>query len=258
MTLIVSSIALSCGEIAVMQSINRLGAPTIIFLHDSLGCIDLWRDFPERLGDQTHANILVFDRQGYGRSCPFSYSKRDNSYMEQEADLLIELIDHFELHEVILFGHSDGGSIALIAAGKYPEKVKMVIAEGAHIFVEDITLKGINEAIDLYKNTDLNSRLKKYHGEKTDDMFWAWAKTWTEDQFSTWNIEHFLAPIKCPVLVVQGEADEYGSLKQVEGIVKGVGGYAETLIVERAKHSPHKESAEEVLKGAVSFIKEKL
>lgn len=247
---------LSLNEIAVKRIDNYPDRPTIIFLHDSLGCIELWRDFPEKLGELIQCNMLIYDRQGYGKSCPFSYSQRGIDYMETEADILIELLALWQIEKAILFGHSDGGSIALIAAAKYPEKITGIITEGAHIFIEDITIKGINEAAQLYKTTDLKTKLEKYHGNKTEDMFWAWADMWVKNEFKIWNIEHFLPAVKCPSLIIQGKDDEYGTLKQVERICTQTTGISTELIIQNAKHTPHKETPEITLEQSALFIKE--
>jgi pimeloyl-ACP methyl ester carboxylesterase len=243
------------NEIALKRIDKFPGRSTIIFLHDSLGCIKLWRDFPDKLGGLTKCNILVYDRQGYGKSCSFLYSKRDNYYMEQEADLLSELIEYWSIDKAILFGHSDGGSIALITAGKYPERILGIITEGAHIFVEDVTINGIKEAIQLYKTTDLKTKLEKYHSNKTDQMFWAWASTWTASEFKSWNIEKFLPEIQCRSLIIQGEQDEYGTLKQVEHISKKTKGKSIQLVIPNVKHSPHKELPKIILEKSSNFIK---
>ena len=174
--------------------------------------------------------------------------------MEQEADLLSELIKYWNINNVILFGHSDGGSIALITAGKYPQSISGIITEGAHIFVEDLTLNGIEEAIQLYKKTNLKFKLEKYHRNKTDEMFWAWASTWTTDEFKNWNIEDFLPKIKCRSLIIQGEEDEYGTLKQVENIVSQTNGQSTQLVIPNVKHTPHKEVPELILQKASEFI----
>lgn len=242
-------------EIAITRIINDPDKPTIIFLHDSLGCIQLWRDFPEKLGEITNCNVLVYDRQGYGLSHPFTYAKRNNNYLECEADILNALLGYWNIDKAILFGHSDGGSIALITAAKYPEKIAGIITEGAHIFVEDITVNGIKETIGLYRETDLKSKLEKYHGDKTDEMFWAWASTWTTNEFKSWNIEHFLPAVNCPALIMQGEDDEYGSLKQVEQIVAQVQN-AHYFIIPEVKHTPHKEAPDLVLQKSAPFIAE--
>ncbi|WP_091463769.1 alpha/beta fold hydrolase [Flavobacterium urocaniciphilum] len=245
---------LSLDKIAIKKIGNYSNKPTIIFLHDSLGCIELWRDFPQQLSDFAQCNVLVYDRQGYGKSSPFSYSKRDNYYVELEADILNELLNYWQIEKAILFGHSDGGSIALITAAKYPTKILGIITEGAHVFVEDITLKGINEAKVQFETTDLKTKLEKYHGEKTEAMFWAWASTWTTDEFKSWNIENFLPMIECNSLIIQGEEDEFGSLMQVESIVKNSRGNSEKLIIPNIKHNPHKETPELILEKSSEFI----
>ncbi|ESU22750.1 alpha/beta hydrolase fold protein [Flavobacterium enshiense DK69] len=249
-----TKIKFSPEEISINRIDNYPGRPTIIFLHDSLGCVELWRDFPEKLGTLTNCNVLVYDRQGYGKSCPFIYSKRDNDYMELEADILNELLSFWNIDKAILFGHSDGGSIALLTAAKYPEKISGIITEGAHVLVEEVTLNGIREAIDLYKTTDLKSKLEKYHGDNTEDMFWAWAGKWTSDEFRSWNIESFLPLIKCPSLIIQGEDDEYGTLEQVEKINSQVSGPSSKLIIPNIKHTPHKEAPDFVLDKSAEFI----
>jgi pimeloyl-ACP methyl ester carboxylesterase len=134
-------IAVNNSFLSIYQTNSCNGRPTIIFLHDSLGCIEVWRNFPDQLGEAANCNVLVYDRLGYGKSAPFTTSNRKNNYLELEADGLNTLLEQFNLENVILFGHSDGGSISLIAAAKFPSRIKDIITEGAHIFVEDITLK---------------------------------------------------------------------------------------------------------------------
>ncbi|MDQ3277553.1 MAG: alpha/beta hydrolase [Bacteroidota bacterium] len=228
--------------------------PTLVFLHDSLGSIALWRDFPKILGERTACNVVVYDRQGYGQSSPLKTAERGNDYLEIEANGLHQLLEKQQLKNVILFGHSDGGSIALIAAAKYPAHIAGIITEGAHIFVEEITLEGIREAVKLYKATNLKERLQKYHGEKTEAVFAAWTKTWLNEGFRTWNIENFLPQIQCPALIMQGEKDEYGSEAQVDGIVNHIAGKAKKLMIPSIGHTPHKEAREVVLAQAAAFI----
>ncbi|MFC5047474.1 alpha/beta fold hydrolase [Aquimarina hainanensis] len=229
-------------------------SPTIVFLHDSLGCIELWRDFPEKLSSLTKCNVLIYDRQGYGQSKAFSSPRRTNNYLEIEAAILARLLRENSCQNAILFGHSDGGSIALIAAAQYPELISGIITEGAHIFVEDITIKGIKDAEKLYRETNLKSRLQKYHGSKTEAMFWAWASTWTTPEFRNWNIEHFLPKISCPALIIQGADDEYGTIEQVQRIHQQVSGTTRTHIIPNIKHTPHKEAPEIVLQLVTTFI----
>lgn len=230
--------------------------PAIIFLHDSLGSVQLWRDFPAKLCEATGCNVLVYDRLGYGKSAPMVTHERPVNYMELEADLLNDLLYKLNINNAILFGHSDGGTIALIMAAKYPEKVKAVICEAGHIFVEEVTLKGIHEAVEAYQTTNLAERLQKYHGDKVDTLFKAWTETWTRDDYRNWNIEYLLKDIVCPLLFIQGEADEYGTLGQVEKTVSQVSGHVEKFIIPGIGHTPHKESPELVLGRVTQFIEE--
>jgi len=228
--------------------------PTIVFLHDSLGSVQLWRDFPEKLAEATQCNFLIYDRLGYGKSFPMTTHKRENNYMELEADLLNDLLSELNINDAILFGHSDGGTIALITASKYSEKVKALICEAGHIFVEDITVQGVKDALNAYRTTNLQERLQKYHGDKVDTIVKAWTEIWLSDQFKTWNIEPLLKNIACPLLFVQGENDEYGSLDQVDKTVTQVSGNSEKFIIPNVGHTPHKETPEIVLNKATEFV----
>ncbi|MGG5210200.1 alpha/beta fold hydrolase [Chryseobacterium sp. MIQD13] len=230
------------------------GKPVIVFLHDSLGCTQLWRDFPLKLSQITNSNVLVYDRLGYGKSGPMLTHERPVNYMELEADLLNDLLSGLNISNAVLFGHSDGGTIALITAAKYPEKIKGVICEAGHIFVEDITLKGVYEAWEAYKTTNLAERLSKYHGDKVEMLFKAWTETWTREDYRNWNIEYLLKDIHCPLLFIQGDADEYGTLEQVEKTVTQVSGTSEKYIIPGTGHTPHKEVPELVLNKVSEFL----
>lgn len=233
---------------------NYPGRPTIVFLHDSLGCTVLWRDLPQLLANATQCNLLVYDRLGYGQSAPMPTHQRPVNYMELEADKLNDLLIAQRIDEAILFGHSDGGTIALITASKYPERIKAVICEAAHIFVEDVTLAGIRAAMETYKTTNLAERLTKYHGDKVDIIFKAWTETWTRSDYRDWNIESLLPAITASLLFIQGDADEYGSLDQVHRTVSQVSGPAEECILSSVGHTPHKEAPEATLQAATRFI----
>ena len=228
--------------------------PTLVFLHDSLGCTQLWRNFPSELGKSVQCNVLVYDRLGYGKSFPMFTHQRENNYMETEADILNDLLNKLKIDHAILFGHSDGGTIALIAASKYPEKISAVICEAGHIFVEDITVQGVKDAWEAYKTTNLPERLAKYHGDKTEMIVRAWTEIWLSDRFKAWNIEPILKNITAPLLFIQGENDEYGTLDQLEKTVSQVSGTAEKFIIPGAGHTPHKEVPEIVLEKAAGFI----
>ena len=164
------------------------------------------------------------------------------------------MLTELSIKQPILFGHSDGGSIALLAAAKYPDRIKAVLSEAAHVFVEEITLEGIQEAMVAYHTTNLKARLEKYHGDNTDILFRAWTQTWTREDFRSWNIESFLPAITCPVLVLQGINDEFGSLAQVNSILNNVSGSVDKALIEGSGHTPHKETSEETLAVATGFI----
>lgn len=233
---------------------NSPGRPTIVFLHDSLGSVKLWRDFPKKLSDNTRCNYLVYDRIGYGKSDAMTTHERPINYMELEADTLNSLLSELQIKNSILFGHSDGGTIGLVAASKYPEMVKAVVCEAGHIFVEDVTLNGILQAKQAYQTTNLAERLKKYHGDKVETMFKVWTETWTRQDFRDWNIEEFLPNITTPLLFIQGKNDEYGTLRQVDQTISNVRGPAKKHIIPGVGHTPHKEVPEITLEAAKDFI----
>jgi pimeloyl-ACP methyl ester carboxylesterase len=243
------------GPLAVVQKRISDEVPTLIFLHDSLGCIQTWRDFPALLAQKTNCNYLIYDRLGYGQSPADPEAlNRKKDYLEQEAVTLNRLIEELEIQSPILFGHSDGGSIALIAASLEHHRISAIIAEAAHIFVEEITLAGIRRAKENYPHGGLREKLMNYHGSKADAVFYAWADTWLADHFRDWNIEPVLSSIHCPCLIIQGEKDEFGSLRQVEGIERNIRGKTRKIIVKNAGHSPHKERKELILKRSSEFI----
>lgn len=238
---------------------EKINSPLpIVFLHDSLGSISVWKEFPKRVAEHMKLKSIVYDREGYGHSAPFTHATRDTSYLELQADFLIRFLDQSEIDKCIVFGHSDGGSIALIAGGKYPERIQGIITEGAHVFVEDVTLAGIRDAKKTFKNTDLKTKLIRHHGDKVDALFDAWTETWLTPEFKTWNIEGFLKQIECPVLTIYGEKDEYGTLLQVESIATNVKGYSEKLIMPDIGHTPHKEAKEATLMATCAFIQQQI
>lgn len=229
--------------------------PTIIFLHDSLGCIQLWRDFPEKLAQQFPCNIFIYDRIGYGFSDPMDTYIRPTDYMTQEAILLEEIIEIKKLKNVVLFGHSDGGTIALLAASRQHHEIKNIICEAGHIFVEDITIQSILAAKVAYNNTTLPEKLKKYHGDKVPMLFKAWTDIWLDSKFRNWNIIYELKKIKTPLLFLQGSADEYGTDLQVMETIKHVSGPKEYHLLHNIYHTPHKEAPDVVVPIISHFLK---
>ena len=233
-------------------------APTIVFLHEGLGCVTMWRDFPDRLASAAGCGALVYSRPGYGGSDP-APGPWPVRFMHREAlDVLPAVLDHFRLEEVVLFGHSDGASIAVIYAGAHPGRSSALVLEAPHVFVEPVCTGRIARIAEEYKITRLRERLLRHHGANTDSMFKAWTDVWLRPEFRSWNIEEFLPAIECPVLVVQGEGDEYGTLRQVDTILREVESPAESLVLPGCGHSPHSDRPTEVLEASAGFLRRAL
>ncbi len=233
-------------------------APSIVFLHEGLGCVGTWRDFPDRLASATGCGALVYSRMGYGASDPVR-RLRPIRYMHDEAlEVLPAILEHLKLETVVLFGHSDGASISVIHAGAHSGSVRALILEAPHVFVESVSIEGITRIAADYETTRLKERLARHHGGNTGSMFGSWADVWLRPEFRQWNIEEYLPAIECPVLVVQGEDDPYGTVRQVDAVVKQVKGPAESLMLEHCGHSPHSERPAEVLEAATRFIRKTL
>ncbi len=232
---------------------DRRAAP-LVFLHEGLGCIELWRNFPEHLCEATGRPGVVYDRRGYGGSSPLD-GNWPPDYQETEAAVFLPaVLDHCGLSAAVLVGHSDGGSIALIAGATLGDRIQAIITEAAHIFIEDITLAGIEEAVSVFRRTDLGEKLARYHGDKAEIVFFRWADTWLDPAFRRWNIEHFLKNIVCPLLVIQGVDDEYATEAQVTGIASQVSGPVETFMVPGCMHIPHVQATKAVLERMARFI----
>ena len=212
----------------------------------------MWRDFPQRLANACACEVVVYSRLGYGRSDPI-FAARTVRYMHDEALVTLPvLLDALEIERPILFGHSDGGSIALIFAGGANRPVRAVIAMAPHVMVEPISVASIAQAKRAYQSTDLRQRLARYH-DHVETAFWGWNDIWLHPEFLQWNIEEYLPNIGCPVLAIQGEDDEYGTMEQVERIARRV---PETELVKLAncRHSPHRDQPEAVLAASCRFI----
>jgi len=231
-------------------------APTLVFLHEGLGCVELWRDFPARLAEATGCGALLYSRQGYGHSdpCPLP---RPIRFMHHEAlAVLPEVLAATGIRDHILIGHSDGGSIALIHAGSPPRPGLLgLVTLAAHVFCEDISRRSIAVARDNYLQGDLKSRLKAYHGENTDCAFWGWNEAWLNPAFIDWNIEEFLPAISKPLLVIQGEDDPYGTTAQVAAIERQTAGPVRLAMIAACGHAPHLQHKAEIVGKAAMFIK---
>ena len=227
--------------------------PTLVFLHEGLGCAALWRDFPARVAAATGAPALVYSRYGYGRSAVREAPFRTD-YMHREAlDALPELLDGFGIERPILVGHSDGASIALIHAGSSGRAVAGLIVEAPHVFVEDRSIAGIEAARRMFETSDLRTRMAKYHADP-EATFRGWNDAWLDPAFRAWNIEDALPGIACPVLAIQGTEDDYGTLRQIEAIEAGVTGRVDRLVLAGSGHAPHRERPSEVLAAMKAFV----
>ena len=228
--------------------------PYLVFLHEGLGCIAMWKDFPTALCTATGCPGLVYDRLGYGKSSPLNESRSVNylhKYALQELPYLLkEVIPDTPF---ILIGHSDGGSISLIFAAERPTFLKGVITEAAHVFVDNETIAGIKVANEAWAQGKLKG-LEIYHGDKTETLFKAWSETWLTEWFRHWNIEYLLPSIEIPVLVIQGAEDQYGSTEQVKSIAAKLSGHVQFEIIEDCAHVPHLEAQPVVIGLMSDFI----
>lgn len=226
--------------------------PSIVFLHEGLGSVSLWRDFPSRVVAATDCPAIVYSRKGYGNS-EVLRGPRDVRYMHGEAlDLLPELLQKLGIKRPILLGHSDGASIALIYAGTY-DQVRALILLAPHVFVEPLTVASIAEAKERFKTTDLAEKLARHHKDSVS-TFWGWNDIWLHPDFINWNIEEYLPRINCPILAIQGKDDEYGTLRQLQAIERQVHGPFEQVVLDRCKHSPHRDQPDQVLAAITRFV----
>jgi pimeloyl-ACP methyl ester carboxylesterase len=213
--------------------------PTWVFLHEALGSVAQWKSFPFELCRATGCDGIVYDRVGHGASSPMRGPRGADFYREEAEVYLRGLLAELNVRRPLLFGHSDGATIALKYASCFPDATVGVVSEAAHVIIEQVTLDGIREARALYATTDLKEKLSRYHGDKTDAVFGAWADSWLDPALADWDMLDDLRAIRCPVLVVQGEHDQYGSRRQVDLIASHVGGPVDTLWLTGTGHVPH-------------------
>jgi len=229
-------------------------AKTIILLHEGLGSIALWRDFPARLSEETGCGVFVYSRQGYGASSPATLP-RPLDYMELEAQTVLpDVLACIGFEEGFLLGHSDGASIAALYAGNIvDERILGIILMAPHFFVETKSIEAINAARTAYELENLKSRLSSYHSD-VDNAFWGWNDAWLNPEFLKWNIEDILSGISTPVLAIQGEADEYGTLRQLDALTLRLSAPLHLEIVKDCGHSPHIQCADAVMGLIVAFL----
>jgi pimeloyl-ACP methyl ester carboxylesterase len=239
---------------------RRLGpppesAPTLVFLHEGLGSVSTWRDFPDRLARETGCGALAYSRAGYGRSDPAPLP-RPIRFMHDEAEVLASLLEQAGIRQPILVGHSDGASISLIHAGsRKAHGLLGLVLEAPHVFTEPHGLESIARIGEAYRTSDLRQRLERHHGANTDIAFRGWNDVWLDPDFRAWNIEEFLPAITAPILILQGEQDEYGTWRQVEAIERQSGGPVESLAFANCGHTPHREQPDLALRAMTQFIR---
>ena len=242
--------------------VSDAARPLIVFLHEGLGSVSMWRDFPQRLCVAAHCRGLVYSRPGYGRSTPRAAAETwGPDFMHRQAlELLPALLQALGIDAAKdkpwLFGHSDGGSIALLFATAFPDHVAGCILLAPHIEVEDLALASIAQARHAYQHTDLRSRLARHHDDP-DSAFWGWNDIWLHDAFRDWTIAAEIATIRCPLLAVQGQDDEYGTLEQIRGIARRLP-QTQTQLLElpACGHSPHRDQPAQLIAAAAAFIQQ--
>ena len=237
---------------------DHAGAPLLVFLHEGLGSVSMWKDWPRRVCEAAGCRGLVYSRYGYGQSTPRPpEEKRPVDFMHTEArEVLPALLRALDVDAArdkpVLFGHSDGGSIALLYAAMHPDAVAGVVAAAPHILVEDVSVASIAQARQAYLETDLRVRLGRYHADP-DSAFWGWNDIWLDPAFRRWNLDEYLSRIACPVLAIQGLDDEYGTLAQIRGI-RRLAPQTELLEIPDCGHSAHKDQPARVIQAIAGFV----
>lgn len=229
-------------------------APTLLLLHEGLGSVAAWRSFPADLAARTSWRVAAYSRRGYGGSDPAPRPWPPRFMHDAALDELPQVLDALGVDRPVLFGHSDGGSIALLAAADHPDRVRALILEAPHVFVEDVTVAAIAGLREAYA-AGLRDRLRRVQGDNVDAAFQGWSEVWLSAAFRDWNIEAALPRVRCPVLLFQGDRDEYGTLAQVEAIARGVGGPVHTAILPACGHAPHHHQRGPVLDQVDAFLK---
>jgi pimeloyl-ACP methyl ester carboxylesterase len=232
-------------------------ATTLVFLHEGLGSVSTWRDFPATIAADTGCGALVYSRLGYGRSDPV-VPPRPLTYMNEEGLFALPaLLDALNVVRAILIGHSDGASIAIVHAGSARSlpRVRGLVLEAPHVFCEDLAVESIAKAREAFLHGDLRARLARHHGENVEGAFFGWNRAWLDPGFRAWNLEEYVAQIVVPILVIQGEDDPYGTLRQVEAIERGARGPVSRLVLPRCGHAPHRDQRETTRAAIVEFVR---
>ena len=234
-------------------------APTLVFLHEGLGSIASWRDFPARLAEASGCGALVWSRRGYGGSDP-APRPWPVEFMHHEARAALPaVLDRLEVRAAVLVGHSDGASIALIHAGDAGAtlRVRGLLLEAPHVFVEDVCIRQIERTTATYESGELRRSLSRVHAD-ADTTFAAWSGVWLDAAFRAWNIVENLPRVAVPLLAIQGSDDPYGTLRQVETVAASGGGFVEVLVLSGCGHAPHRERPERTLASMAFFLRNEI
>lgn len=230
------------------------GRPTLVFLHEGLGAITTWKDYPAALADALACDHLVYDRPGHGNASPLTAARTERYLHEEALNVLPGLLDATAIDRAVFVGHSDGGTISLLFAAAHPDRTVAVVSEAAHLWVDEVTLEGIREAVAAYEAGRLRTALRRHHGRQTETLFRAWSDTWLGPGFRHWSIREEIGAVRCPVLVIQGEADPYGEPEQARAIAAAVGEGGRLLLLPEVGHVPHREARERVLAESIAFL----
>ena len=231
-------------------------APTLILLHEGLGCVAMWRDFPDRLADATGLGVFVYSRQGYGASSPCRLP-RPLDYMHIEGErVLPELLAAIGFSDGFLIGHSDGASIAAIYAGGHRDRrPRGLVLMAPHFFTEAMGLAAIAAAAVAFDQGDLRARLIKYHGNNVDCAFWGWNRAWLDPGFRNWDLTPYLPRIEQPILVIQGSDDRYGTGAQIDAVARLCPGPVRVELLSGCGHSPPREQPDRTLAAIADWIR---
>jgi len=242
------------GKVFARSWIVNSNIAPIFLLHDSLGCVELWRGFPELLARKLKRNVIAYDRLGFGKSSARQEIPSVNFIEEQASIFFLAICEQLQIKNFALLGYSVGGAMAFSIAAKNTKSCEFVISESTQAFVEERTLQGINSAKLAFLDPKHFNKLKKYHGQKADWVLRAWTEIWTSQAFASWNLKTVLETVDCEVLTIHGDNDEYGSIEFPTLISKNVRGPSEIHILENCGHMPHKEYESTVLELVDDFV----
>jgi pimeloyl-ACP methyl ester carboxylesterase len=233
---------------------DDIAKPPIVLFHDSLGCVELWRAFPEQLARASGRNVIAYDRLGFGRSDP-NPGRLDTNFICDEARTMLPLLHaQLGLGDFVAFGHSVGGAMATACAAMFPAQCRALITESAQAFTEDRTLQGIRDAARSFAQEEQVARLRRYHGDKTPWVLSAWIDTWQLPEFASWSLDEVLPSVRCPVLAIHGDNDEFGSALHPQRIRDLSGGPATMLLLTNCGHVPHREQAQVVIEAVLTIL----